>query len=70
MTTDKQTLNTRVRKLEQNKPDERHEIRVYWGNPSEPKPTPGEWVIEWVQDDTFTKQRIKEGKQDANRSTT
>lgn len=68
MTTDKNQIPARVRKLEQKKPDELHEIRVIWGNPGEPKPQPGEWLIEWGQNDEITRRRVKEGenKQNAN----
>ena len=64
MTTDKKPTPAR----QAPKPDERPKIRVLWGQPDEPKPR--EILIKWGAGDKITKQDLKEGKQDANRSTT
>ena len=59
----KVNVNSRLDKLEKTKPaDELHEIRVYWGNPSEPKPEPGEILIEWGNDDKITRRKIPGGE--------
>jgi hypothetical protein len=56
-------INSRLDKLEKTKPEnEFPEIRVYWGNPNEPKPEPGEILIEWGAGDTITRRKIPGGE--------